>query len=75
MVLRAFKRFAADEDGAVTVDWVVLTAAVVAMVFAVFTIITQASVEVGANVVSDTLVDAADYAPSWGSTSTGGSGG
>jgi Flp pilus assembly pilin Flp len=75
MVQRAFKRFAADEDGAVTVDWVVLTAAVVAMVFAVFTIITQASVEVGANVVSDTLVDAADYTPSWGGTSTGGSGG
>ena len=75
MVHRALKRFARDEDGAVTVDWVVLSAAVLAMVFAVFTIITRASVEVGANIVSDTLVDAGDYASAWGGTSTGGSGG
>jgi len=29
--LRAFKRFGADDTGAVTVDWVVLTAAIVAL--------------------------------------------
>ncbi len=55
--------FIHNEDGAVTVDWVVLTAAIVAMVIAVFTIITQQSVSVGAQVVSDNLVDAAQYRP------------
>jgi Flp pilus assembly pilin Flp len=55
--------FIHDEDGAVTVDWVVLTAAIVAMVIAVFTIITQQSVSVGAQVVSDNLVNAAQYRP------------
>jgi Flp pilus assembly pilin Flp len=75
MVQGAFKRFAADDSGAVTVDWVVLTAAIVSMVFAVFTIITRESVSVGGRVVSETLVDAANYTPAWGGSSTGGSGG
>jgi Flp pilus assembly pilin Flp len=30
-VLNTFKHFAKDEDGAVTVDWVVLTAAIVGL--------------------------------------------
>jgi Flp pilus assembly pilin Flp len=30
-VLNIFKRFQKDEDGAVTVDWVVLTAAIVGL--------------------------------------------
>ena len=30
-MLRQFKRFKASEDGAVTVDWVVLTAAIVGL--------------------------------------------
>ena len=37
-----FKRFAQDESGAVTVDWVVLTAAIVGLAVAVFgTLTTQ----------------------------------
>ena len=36
MVKKAFSRFAADESGAVTVDWVVLTAAIVGLGFATF---------------------------------------
>ena len=39
-----FKLFAKDEDGAVTVDWVVLTAAVVALAGAAYT-----SIETGAS--------------------------
>ena len=35
MKLDIFKRFAKDEDGAVTVDWVVLTAALVGLGIAV----------------------------------------
>ena len=35
--LNLLKRFAKDEDGAVTVDWVVLTAAIVGLGLAVIT--------------------------------------
>ena len=34
---RLFQKFARDEDGAVTVDWVVLTAAIVGLGVAVLT--------------------------------------
>ncbi|QCP84659.1 pilus assembly protein [Cereibacter sphaeroides] len=36
-LLNIFKTFRADEDGAVTVDWVVLTAAIVGLGIAVVT--------------------------------------
>lgn len=38
-MIRVFKNFRKDEDGAVTVDWVVLTAAVVALAGAAYTAI------------------------------------
>ena len=38
-MLNFIKIFAADEDGAVTVDWVVLTAAIVGLAIAVGTVI------------------------------------
>jgi Flp pilus assembly pilin Flp len=38
-MLNFIKTFAADEDGAVTVDWVVLTAAVVGLGLAVMTVV------------------------------------
>jgi Flp pilus assembly pilin Flp len=38
-MLNAIKTFAADESGAVTVDWVVLTAALVGLGLAVMTVI------------------------------------
>ncbi len=40
---RLFGRFHQDEDGAVTVDWVVLTAAMAGFGFAVASIITTAA--------------------------------
>ncbi len=38
-LLNIFKHFAKDEDGAVTVDWVVLTAAIVGLGLVVMTTI------------------------------------
>ena len=38
-MIKFIKNFRKDEDGAVTVDWVVLTAAVVALAGAVYTAI------------------------------------
>lgn len=62
MVRKEVKRFAADDAGAVTVDWVVLTAAVVGLGFTLFTIITQQSLTVGANVMNERMVEASQYA-------------
>ena len=36
-IMNSFENFCADEDGAVTVDWVVLTAAVVGLAVLAFT--------------------------------------
>jgi Flp pilus assembly pilin Flp len=43
-MMNFIKNFRADEDGAVTVDWVVLTAAVVGLAVAAYT-----SIETGAS--------------------------
>ena len=48
-MLNFIKNFRRDEDGAVTVDWVVLTAAVVALAGVAFTSIQTASGGVGSN--------------------------
>jgi hypothetical protein len=60
------KHFAENDDGAVTVDWVVLTAAVIALVFSLFGIITQMSLNVGAEVMNDNLEAASTYTPGFG---------
>jgi Flp pilus assembly pilin Flp len=39
--MKLFTKFANDESGAVTVDWVVLTAAIVGIAIAVITLISQ----------------------------------
>lgn len=52
-----FKSFASDETGAVTVDWVVLTAAVCGLALAAFAGIQTGSRSVGDN-VGDYLTDA-----------------
>lgn len=56
-MLNFIKNFRNDEDGAVTVDWVVLTAAVVALAVAVSTTVgTAVDTELGeiASAVTDT---------------------
>lgn len=50
--------FAESEDGAVTVDWVVLTAVVIAMVLAVFTILTEAVFETAASGIEENVIEA-----------------
>lgn len=54
-----FKRFAADENGAVTVDWVVLTAAVVGLGVLLFSILTPALFEEGGIAIADAVNTAA----------------
>lgn len=49
-MFKIVKSFMRDEDGAVTVDWVVLTAAVVALAGVAFTAIQDASGGVGTGV-------------------------
>ncbi|PIE16095.1 MAG: hypothetical protein CSA68_03595 [Rhodobacterales bacterium] len=44
------KNFAADESGAVTVDWVVLTAAVVGMGLGVLTIVDSGITQLGGDI-------------------------
>ena len=41
------KRFCRSEDGAVTVDWVVLTAAVVGLAVGIVTVLANATEDVG----------------------------
>jgi len=51
-MIKFIKNFRKDEDGAVTVDWVVLTAAVVALAGAAYT-----SIESGATALTGTTGD------------------
>jgi len=51
-MLRFFKSFQSDDSGAVTVDWVVLTAAVVTLAAVAFTSIETATGGVGSGVGS-----------------------
>ena len=58
------KTFAADESGAVTVDWVVLTAAIVGLGIAVIASVRTGTQEVGdmiqASLTSATIADLGD---------------
>jgi Flp pilus assembly pilin Flp len=56
-MLNIFKNFAKDEDGAVTVDWVVLTAAIVGLGLVVITTI-RPGIQ-GAATAIDTRLDQA----------------
>ena len=52
-MLNFIKNFRNDEDGAVTVDWVVLTAAIVALGLAVGSTVSTGANNLGNAVVSD----------------------
>lgn len=56
-MLQNFKKFARSEDGAVTVDWVVLTAAVVSLAVVVIFAIQGPTDDVGDG-IGDYLTDA-----------------
>lgn len=58
---RRFHDFLKNEDGAITVDWVVLTAAIVALnVYLMFTPIRDALMG-GADVINTAVNEAGDY--------------
>lgn len=59
-MLHKLKAFISKDDGAVTVDWVVLTAAVCGLALASFAAIQQGSQSVGSNVegyLTDTTIE------------------
>ncbi|MXU65340.1 Flp family type IVb pilin [Oceanomicrobium pacificus] len=57
MKLFDLKKFIADESGAVTVDWVVLTAAIVGIAIAVLTVV-SGGINTASNAISDELESA-----------------
>ncbi|MDU9002474.1 hypothetical protein [Sedimentitalea todarodis] len=70
-MIRVFKNFRKDEDGAVTVDWVVLTAAVVALAGAAYVAIEDGAV----NLTESTQQAIENLAPEAGGGDGGGGGG
>jgi Flp pilus assembly pilin Flp len=63
-MLHTIKTFAADESGAVTVDWVVLTAALVGLGLAVMGVISTGLQDLSAdvtNVMTGVCVDGDDF--------------
>ncbi len=57
--MKRFTGFASAEDGAVTVDWVVLTAVLIGMTMAVFTVLTPAVYENAAEGIRENVDEAA----------------
>jgi Flp pilus assembly pilin Flp len=56
-----FKRFGKDESGAVTVDFVVLTAGIIFMVLSVFQILREAVYEDAAVSIANGIVEASNF--------------
>ena len=54
--MKLFTKFANDETGAVTVDWVVLTAAIVGIAFAVISLI-SVGIEDASNGINSELMN------------------
>jgi Flp pilus assembly pilin Flp len=52
-MLNFIKNFRADEDGAVTVDWVVLTAAIVGLGIAVLTSVSSGATNLAGDISSE----------------------
>ena len=52
-LLNLFKTFRSDESGAVTVDWVVLTAAIVGLGMVVMTAVGGGVTQLGGEIVTD----------------------
>ena len=52
-MLNFINTFRADEDGAVTVDWVVLTAAIIALGFAVFTLVSSGASDLATDIKTE----------------------
>ncbi|WP_171100369.1 MULTISPECIES: hypothetical protein [unclassified Ruegeria] len=66
-MIKFIKNFRKDEDGAVTVDWVVLTAAVVALAAIAYNQISAGASDLAGDVstaLTDTTVTAPNFTPS-----------
>ena len=72
-MIKFFKNFRKDEDGAVTVDWVVLTAAVVALGIGAISLISDNTGQL-ANTIGTAISDGDDSGLSGYSPSTEGGG-
>jgi Flp pilus assembly pilin Flp len=59
LVKASIRRFARDESGAVTVDWVVLTAALVGIVMTLFTFLTDEIYQNAGLRIAEDVTDAA----------------
>ncbi|MEA5161773.1 pilus assembly protein [Cereibacter johrii] len=74
-LLNIFKTFRNDEDGAVTVDWVVLTAAIVGLGIAVVTTVSTGLRDAATTLTTDlatTMTEAATATDTDTGTGTGG---
>lgn len=71
-MIKFLKNFRKDEDGAVTVDWVVLTAAIVGLGIAVFTVIQGQTEDLAERVAGEIQNEIADVPPATLSANTGG---
>jgi Flp pilus assembly pilin Flp len=60
-MLNFIKEFRNDEDGAVTVDWVVLTAAIVALGLLVGNTVTKAAQNKTADIVADMAAESTTF--------------
>ena len=61
MTRASLSRITEDESGAVTVDWVVLTAAIVGLTVVLFSVITPGSFNAATGLIGQTLVSASEY--------------
>jgi Flp pilus assembly pilin Flp len=58
--MNSVRLFLRDEDGAITVDWVVLTAALIGVVMAIFVVLTPAVYEDAAQRIREDVDTAAE---------------
>ncbi|HMO08199.1 MAG TPA: hypothetical protein PKD10_11215 [Paracoccaceae bacterium] len=58
-IAQALRRFARDDSGAVTVDWVVLTAALVGVVMSLFSFLTEEIYENAGLRIAEDVTEAA----------------
>jgi Flp pilus assembly pilin Flp len=61
-VMKAMKLFLKQEDGAVTVDWVVITAGICMLVITLFTYLRVSSYEAAASGIRDRVTEAQNIA-------------
>ncbi len=61
-MMKPVTRFLKDDDGAVTVDWVVITAGICMLIITLFTFLQQSSYEAAATGIRDRVTEAQNVA-------------